>query len=351
MRAIIVNAPGDIRYVEVEKPRVGPGDVLIRVCFCGVCGTDLAILNGDMSFVREGLIKYPVRIGHEWSGIVEEVGAEVTKVKPGDKVVGDNGVACEKCRNCLAGDYLHCLNSRAVGTVNCWDGAFAEYMIMPQRHIYKLPEQIGLEEAALIEPASIALNGVKASGIHENSSVLVIGTGPIGLAGVSLVRNAGVKKLLLAGRKDGKLEVGKIMGADITVNVTKESLKDIVMRETDGEGVSAVIETSGAISSINEALDYIADSGIISLIGFYEKELNGFNIDKVVLGKIQIRGVAGEPVMQEVIDLMASGALKLKPLITHKVSFDEAIDAFINITEKNESKIKILVEVTKNEEA
>ena len=351
MRAIIVNAPGDIRYVEVEKPRVGPGDVLIRVCFCGVCGTDLAILNGDMSFVREGLIKYPVRIGHEWSGIVEEVGAEVTKVKPGDKVVGDNGVACEKCRNCLAGDYLHCLNSRAVGTVNCWDGAFAEYMIMPQRHIYKLPEQIGLEEAALIEPASIALNGVKASGIHENSSVLVIGTGPIGLAGVSLVRNAGVKKLLLAGRKDGKLEVGKIMGADITVNVTKESLKDIVMRETDGEGVSAVIETSGAISSINEALDYIADSGIISLIGFYEKELNGFNIDKVVLGKIQIRGVAGEPVMQEVIDLMASGALKLKPLSTHKVSFDEAIDAFINITEKNESKIKILVEVTKNEEA
>jgi len=346
MKAIIVNKPGDMRFVEVEKPGVGPWDVLVKVSFCGICGTDLAILSGDMSFVRDGLIKYPVRIGHEWSGIVEETGAEVTKVKPGDRVVGDNGVACEKCRNCLAGNYCNCLNSRAVGTVNCWDGGFAEYMLMPERHIYKLPDQIGLEEAALIEPASIAYSGVKAGGITRDSTVLVIGTGPIGLTAVAMARNAGVRKLMVAGRKDFKLEIGKRMGADTTINVTRESLKDAVMRETDGEGVSTVIETSGAISVINESLNCIAAAGIISLVGFYEKELNGFNIDKVVLNKIQIRGVAGEPVMQEIIDLIASGSIKLNPLITHKVNFDEAaISAFTNIKARDESKIKILVEM------
>ncbi len=116
---------------------------------------------------------------------------------------------------------------------------------------------------------------------------------------------------MVAGRKDFKLEVGKRMGADTTINVTRESLKDAVMRETDGEGVSTVIETSGAISVINESLNCVAAAGIISLVGFYERELNGFTIDKVVLNKIQIRGVAGEPVMQEIIDLMASGGIKL----------------------------------------
>lgn len=346
MKAIVVNAPGSIEMREVEKPVPGLGDVLIKVVYAGICGTDIAIYGGDMSFVRDGLIKYPVRIGHEWSGVVEEMGADVSGLRKGDRVVADNAVTCGKCNYCLEGKYSKCEKVKSVGTVNCWDGCFAEYMLMPARHVYKLPDNISLEEAALIEPATIALCGLKQCKLESDSSILVVGTGPIGLAAVALARNMGVSKVLLSGRKQFKLDIGKKLGADAVVDVTKEELISFIKKNTDGKGVAAVLETSGNIETINGCMDGIKPKGTLALIGFYETVLNNFPIDRLVLNMLQLKGVAGEfGMVPEIIELMSNKGLDLKPIITHRFAFSEAVDAIKTAMEKNNTKIKMLIEM------
>lgn len=344
MKAIIVNGPDDIRMVSVEKPKVGLNDILIKVAYCGICGTDLAILGGDMSFIRDGLIKYPVRIGHEWSGIVEELGEGVKGFKTGDRVVADNAVSCGECEQCKNGRFSFCENIKSVGTVNCWDGSFAEYMLMPYWHVYKLPDKVELEEAALIEPATIALCGLKKCDLASCSSMLVVGTGPIGLAAVAIAKNVGVPKVLLSGRKQYKLAIGKKMGADSIVDITKENLKDFIMENSEGKGVDAVIETSGNIETITQSLEVLRPKGILSLIGFYETTLNHFPIDQLVLNQLQIKGTAGEfGLIQEVTEMISSCGLDLKPIITHRFKFNEAVEAIKTAKNKNDTKIKMLV--------
>jgi 2-desacetyl-2-hydroxyethyl bacteriochlorophyllide A dehydrogenase len=351
MKAIIIHSPGNIGMIEVEKPKAGPLDILIKVAYSGICGTDLAILDGDMSFVRDGLIRYPVRIGHEWSGIVEEVGTMVTDIRRGDRVVADNVVTCGVCEQCAAGKPDLCRSARAVGTVNCWDGSFAEYMLMPERHVYKLPDDISLEEAALIEPSTIALCGLKHCGLKADSSVLIIGTGPIGLAAAAIAKNMGVSNVMLAGRKQIKLDIGKKMGADTTVDVTVNDLKTFVLKNTDGFGADAVVETSGSIGTVNNCLGAIRPGGTFALIGFYETTLDDFPIDYFVLNRIHMIGIAGEMgLIPEVIDMMSSKGLDLMPMITHRYNFDEAADAIKTAKEKNNVKIKMMVKVARDKD-
>jgi 2-desacetyl-2-hydroxyethyl bacteriochlorophyllide A dehydrogenase len=349
MKAIIIQGPGDIRMTEVEKPKAGPLDILIKVAYSGICGTDLAILDGDMSFVRDGLIRYPVRIGHEWSGIAEEVGALVTDIRHGDRVVADNVVTCGVCEQCVAGRPDLCRSARAVGTVNCWDGSFAEYMLMPRRHVYKLPDDISLEEAALIEPSTIAFSGLKHCGLKADSSILINGTGPIGLAAVAIAKNMGISNVMLAGRKQIKLDIGKKMGADTSVDVTANDLKTFVMLNTKGYGADAVIETSGSIGTIGNCLEVIRPGGILALIGFYETMLDDFPIDYFVLNRIHMIGIAGElGLVPEVIDMISAKGLDLMPMITHRYDFDEAAEAIRTAKEKNNVKIKMMVKVAQD---
>ncbi|NLZ54768.1 MAG: alcohol dehydrogenase catalytic domain-containing protein [Thermoanaerobacteraceae bacterium] len=270
MKALIVASRGKLEFIETEVPKVGPNDVLVKVAYCGICATDLAILSGETSFVRDGLIKYPVRIGHEWSGVVADVGENVKDIKVGDRVVTDTAVSCGECVCCLKGDYQSCENIKSVGTVNCWDGAFAEYMLMPRRHVFKLPDSLGLMEAALVEPAGIALSGVDKCDLSLDKDVLIIGTGDIGLAAVAIAKSKGARKVFLSGRKAFKLEKGQQMGADAVVNVTNEDLKDFIMKNTEGKGVDVIIETSGNIKVINQCMELVKNSATIVLIGFYE---------------------------------------------------------------------------------
>lgn len=346
MKAITILGPNDIRMVEIEKPKPGPEELLIKVAFCGICGTDLAILSGDISFVKSGLIRYPVRIGHEWSGIVEDFGDKVKGFGKGDRVVADNGVTCGTCECCLAKRYDFCRDMRSVGTVNTWDGAFAEYMVIPDRHVFRLPDNVTLEEAALIEPATIAKSGIEHIGVAPESCILVSGTGPIGLSTVALLKNAGFKTIILSGRKQGKLEIGKAMGADIVINVIKEDIKSFIFEMTSGIGVDAIIETSGNISSINPCLDILKPKGILALVGFYETNLGDFNVDKLVINAIQIKGIVGEfGYIPGIIGMISTQGLDLKPMITHRFKFAEAVDAIRTAGGINDTRVKMMVEM------
>lgn len=346
MKAIVVYAPKDMRYVELEKPKPGPREVLARVSFCGICGTDAEIYHGDTSLTRNGLVKYPVRIGHEWSGIVEEVGSEVKNFKPGDRVISDTGSSCGKCAECLSGNFKKCADINSLGTVgNHKAGAFAEYILMHEWHMHKIPDNVSLEEATLAEPGTIALNALMDCGVREGCDVVVTGTGAIGLLAVSFAKRLGAR-VLLAGRKQMKLDIGAAMGADAAVNVTENSLKDFIMDMTGGRGADMFIETTGASAFINTALDTTAYMGTIGLVGFYESWLNNFDVNRMVMEHKRIQGCEGSAWRAEqVLGIMAEGSMNIKPMITGRVSFDDAIGAIRSSRENTAGKIKTIVEI------
>ncbi len=346
MKAFRIDGPGQINLIETPTPSLKPDEALVRVAYAGICATDLAILSGDMSLIRNGSIRYPVRFGHEWSGVVEQVGSAVTQFKPGDRVISETAVACGVCEACKDKQWGKCSNTRSLGTINCWDGAFAEYMLMPERHLYHVPDNVSMKEAALVEPSCIALAGIKKLHIGPGKTVLVIGTGAIGLAAVALAKYFGADKVFLSGRKDGKLEIGRTMGADVCINTTRTSMEDIVRTETGGAGVDIIVETSGNIGLIPEVMRMAAVGAYVGLIGFYEKEVPSFPIDEIVMKSLNVCGVMGEfGLPGELLDILASGKMKLESLISHIIPFEQTALVMQHADEYTGTKIKILAEI------
>lgn len=346
MKAFRIDSPGEINLIDTPIPELKPDETLVRVAYAGICATDLAILSGDMSLIRNGSIRYPIRFGHEWSGVIEKVGSAVTEFKPGDRVISETAVTCGVCEACKNKQWSKCKDTRSLGTIKCWEGAFADYMLMPERHLYKVPDSISLQEAALIEPSCIALAGIKKLHIGPGKTVLVIGTGAIGLASVALAQYFGADKVILSGRKDGKLEVGRTMGADICINTTREAMEEIVSQETNGAGVDVIVETSGNVKLIPEVLRMAANGAYIGLIGFYEREVTNFAIDEIVMKSLSVRGVMGEFEMPgELLEILATGKMQLKPMISHIIPFEQTAEVMKHADDYADTKIKILAEV------
>jgi len=346
MKVFVVKAPKDAEIVEMEKPVPGPGEVLSKVKHCGICGTDVSILDGTLNLGKGVEPVYPVRLGHEWSGVVDEVGKDVTRFKPGDHVIGDTGWSCGVCEFCYRGDFNSCPHGRAVGTIgNCWPGAFAEYMLMPERTMFYVPEKIPLDVAALIEPSCVGFFGLTRTPLGPGSNLLVMGTGPISLGGMACAKGIGVGKTILAGRKDAKLAIGKKLGADITVNMEKEDLREIVMRETNGRGADVVLDSTGAADIINLTVSLVRSSGYLVVPGFYEQLLNGFAIDNIIVRNCVLIGSGGTPDMQRrVIDMLSYGHVDLSPLITDRFAFARIKEAFDTVKQKGDTRVKVMID-------
>jgi len=346
MKAIVANAPGDLRVMEMETPIPGPKEVLVRVKHCGVCATDISIAKGTLN-LGEGLEPiYPVRLGHEWSGVVEAVGSETSRIHPGDPVISETAYSCGECEECLSGQYHRCPAGRAIGTIgDCWAGAMAEYMVVPERLAFRVPKNVPLDEAALVEPSSIGLYGLLRAPIGPGTNLLVIGTGPIGLGGMACSKGMGTGKTILAGRKEQKLAIGKKMGADILVNMAEESLYDVVMRETNGIGMDVVMDTTGAADLFNDTLYLMRGSGFLVIPGFYEQDLNHVKLDRLIVRNCTLVGSAGMPnTGPKVLDLLSSGHTRLKPMITDRFPFSQVLDAYRAVDERNDSRVKIMVD-------
>ncbi len=346
MKALTVFSQHDIKMTEAEEPTLIADEVLCRVVYSGICGTDIAIYTGETNFVRDGLIKYPVRIGHEWSGYVEKVGSGVTKFKAGDRVVSDNGITCRKCPACLRGDMANCENNRSVGTINCWEGSFSEYIVIPECHLYHLPDEIDYKKGAMIEPLTVSYAAVTKYPIDIDTSVAVIGTGPIGMAAVALAVQMGAKTVVCIGRTDSKLETAKKIGATHTINInTADAVEKII--EITGNGVDFTIETSGSPATVQQAIDITRPRGFISLVGFYETNINNLVLNNLVLKGLTMRGIMGElNIVPPIINYIVKSGLDLTPMITDIIDFDDAAGYFEDHTKRHKKDIKVLVKIT-----
>lgn len=344
MKAVVIEKPNEICVKEIERPIPAADEVLIKVAYCGVCGTDYDNYRGESVFAREGKIHYPVRFGHEWSGVVAEVGSAVKSFAPGDRVVGDGKVTCAECDNCRKGRWYDCSNLRSVGTVeNYWPGAMAEYMLMPERNLFHIADNVSLREAALIEPAAIAYNGFRGLDVKD-ADVLILGTGAIGIAAIQCAKSLGAKCVMIAGRKQNKLQLAADMGADRTIFMTKENLREVVLAETQGWGADIVIDTAGSTDLVKECMCCTAKMGSISLLAFYDKPLDGFILDDFVLAKKSLRGISGSrEFFPVVVELLAEGKIRLEPMITQEIPFSEAEHCMDYYEQNAANRVKLMI--------
>lgn len=342
MKAVQIHGHHDARYEEVADPTLGDDDVLVRVKAAGICGTDIELYDGDMFYLTSGMASLPLIPGHEWSGEVVEVGTNVSGFEPGDRPTGECTVGCMQCDYCRRDWYNQCPNRTETGILNR-SGGFAEYISFPRQFLHRC-NGLEFDDAAFIEPTGIALYPVKLANVTPADYVAVMGPGPIGLFTVQVLRAYGARKIILVGTRDDRLEVGRSVGADATVNVRTENLVEKVREATDGHMVDVVVEAVGKPSVWNDIVSIIAPRARVAMTGLFAGETCEVDFDPLVVNNVTILGCLGSPnLWEEAISLHDRGLVSSQPLITHRLAlsqFEEAVDI---VRERRDGAIKAVL--------
>ena len=338
-----VAGPGEIRLTGRRLGQLGPRDVVARVHASGICGTDVGIYEGTLSYFKTGLMRFPVVPGHEWSGVVAEVGPEVTRVKPGDRITSECHIGCAACGYCRRGRYNLCPDRARVGLVGI-EGAFGELIVVPERAVHRLPPELDLDAGALIEPATVAFRAVEQLGAIAGQRALVLGAGPIGLLTTLFLRAAGVGWLAVAGLEPGRLAVARSLGADVSLNSADVDPGVAARAATDGEGADVVVEATGASGLIPTALEAAAPGGSLVLVSMYKQRPVGLAADPIVAKDLTVHGTIASPgVWERTIRLLASGRVDPRPLISHRFPLADPREAVELARGRADGALKVLV--------
>src|SRR5437773_7905167 len=285
-------APGaDVR--QMPLPQIGPDDVLVKVKVASVCGTDLHIYNWDQW--AQNRIKPPLIPGHEFCGHVAAIGKNVTTVKEGDFVSAEMHVACGKCFQCRTGEAHICRNVKIIGVDA--NGAFAEYVKIPESNIWKLDPAIPLEYASILDPLGNAVHTVLAGEIAAKT-VAITGCGPIGLFAIAVARAVGAAQVFAIEVNDHRRGIAKEMKADLTIDPSKENARAIVAERTDGQGADVVLEMAGHPDAIRTAFDIVRRGGRISLLGLTSRPISLNFSEDIIFKVITIQGINGRRMYQ-----------------------------------------------------
>ena len=343
MKAIRFMAPETIEYGEVPQPIAKDDEVLAEIAYAGFCATDIELLTGEMIHIKNGNTTYPLIPGHEWSGTVVAVGKNVRDFKIGDKVTSDVSLGCGTCDNCRKGHYNLCPNREVVGSFRNRQGVFAQYIAAPERHLYKIPASLSLEEAALAEPAATAMYAIEKARIPAGAQVLVIGDGPIGQLAAQLANLSGASRVILAGSWDSKLAVAKDCGIAHTINYHNEDIVTRSQELTDG-GPEIIIETSGSNAALDMAVRALKPTGRIVAVSWYSGAKVEVAMNTLIVKDGELIGSLASPnAFAPVLRYMAEGKLNVKPLITHVKALNEVEDVVKMVRAKKEMRIKVLL--------
>ncbi len=271
MKAGVVHAREDIRYEEIEKPVPKAGQVLIKVKYTGICGSDVPRVNGDACHY------FPNVLGHEFSGTVEAVGEGVTKVQAGSRVAGVPLVPCMKCEDCLKGDYSLCRHYSFIGSREF--GSFAEYVVVPEQNVVPFGKEVSFEQGAFFEPATVALHGLKRVPYEGGKTVAILGGGTIGMFVMQWAKIFGAAQAVVFDISPERLELGKRLGADGGVNTLEDGFLEKAMALTEGKGFDYVFETAGNTVTMKMAFALAANKAHVCFVGTPTKELS-FTVDE-----------------------------------------------------------------------
>lgn len=346
MRALVLHAVGDARVESIPRPLPGAGEVLVRVAFCGVCGSDIPRI-----FVK-GTYHFPTVCGHEFSGTVEECGNGIADLEPGDPVTVFPLIWCGRCLACEQGRYVQCDDYDYLGSRS--DGAFAEYVVAPRRNLIRLPEGVSLEAAAMTEPAAVALHALRrAGGCSIGETVVVFGAGPIGLMVAQWARAMGASQIVIFDLIPEKLAMAQRMGFALAYDVRENDPLDRVASLTQGQGAHVCVEAAGVPATFVQALSSARNGGRVIILGNPSGDvtLPAALISQVMRREVDILGVwnseysaAGtDDDWHAVLEAVAAGKIQLEPLISHRVALDDALNALVMMRDQSEFFSKVLI--------
>jgi len=338
VKAALLTAPYQINLQEMEKPRLSSGEVLIKVQCVGVCGSDVHTYKGTHPFRKP-----PVILGDEMAGEIVDVGEDVTLFKKGDRVTAEPQTYCHECFACYRGYYNLCTNKTILGTTP-WPGAFGEYVAIPEDKVFRLPDGLSFEKGALIEPFAVAIHAAEMAQIRLGDSVLIMGSGTIGLATLVALREAGAARIIATDVEDFNLSKARELGAWATVNVRKESLEEKVKERTKGAGVDVAVIAMHVPSLIDESLRFVRKKGRVVLVAIFDEEAT---IDpfKIVFTEVEVVGswVYTGREFQTVIDLMSQNRIEAGLFITHRWPIERVREALDLVDKKTEDVLKVVL--------
>jgi len=341
MKAALLYGVKDLRIQDIDMPEVGHGEILVKVKAATTCGTDLKIFQ--RGYV-EGVIKLPTVFGHEWAGDVVEVGEGVSWLKENMRVRAGNSSPCLRCRMCQKGKFNLCEDMMWL-----W-GAYAEYIKVPARIVMlntqEIPANVTYEEAAVTEPLACVLHGIEEAGVRLGDTVAIIGAGPIGLLHLLSVKKMGANKVIISDTIDERLQLAEKIGADETINAKTEDTVEKTKQLTEGYGADVVIEAIGLPTTWEQALKMVRKGGtVLEFGGCPPKTEIKVSTEQLHYGETTILGAfhATPAHFRKALNLIASGTINVKPLITRKMKLTQIKEAFETLTtSKSDIKIAIL---------
>ena len=335
MRAAAFKKRNEVSVIDAPMPKAGPGEVVLRVHNCGICGSDLHAVQ--FSTLRPGCI-----LGHEFSGAIHQVGAGVQGFEIGERVASLPWITCGECEPCTHGEGYHCRRNRILG-LGQLPGGYAEYVMCGERSLMKLPDHVTSREGALVEPLSVGLHGVNRANIKPGTGCVVMGAGPIGLATLAWCKAKGANPIIVSELAAGRAELALKLGATEVVNPTEQKPADR-MRELTGHPPELVIECIGVKGTLGAAIDIAGTHGRVIVVGAC-MEPDTIVPMKCLLKEVSVEFAIGytEAEFQETIDALASGKLNAKPMITDVISIEE-VPAMFDALRKPGNRAKVMVE-------
>ena len=341
MKALVLEEYNKLVYRDVDEPQPATGEVLIRVKVCGICGSDVHGMDGST-----GRRQPPVIMGHEASGIIIKTGEGVTRWKEGDRVTFDSTVYPLNDWYTLKGRYNLSENREVVGVSPKEykrHGAFAEYLVIPQHILYKIPDNVSFEQAAMVEPAAVAAHAVSISGVGVGDSAVVFGSGMIGTFIVAMLKAAGATPVIAVDVDENKLEMARKFGADIIINSNTGDVIESVKSYTKGRGADFGFEAVGISATVNSMINSIRKGATAVLVGNLSPSIE-FPLQKVVTSEIKVLGscaICGE--YEIVLDMIAGGTLKVDDMISAVAPLEEGAEWFRKLYNKEGNLNKVIL--------
>ena len=341
MKALVLEEYNQFAYGEVPAPEPGPEEVLLAVKACGICGSDVHGLDGST-----GRRRPPIIMGHEASGVIAQVGSAVSGWSPGDRVTLDSTIYCGQCEFCRRGLINLCDHRRVLG-VSCEDyrqaGAFAEFVAVPQHVLYRLPDRLPFEHAALVEPFAIALHALGRAPVTANDTVVVVGAGMIGLALVQALRATGCQRLIAVDVAAERLTLAARLGATHTIGPTNENAAEAILNLTQGRGADRSFEAVGLSSTVDLAVRCVRKGGAVTLIGNVAPKIE-FPLQTAVTRELTIHGsCASQGEYPACLEMLACGSLQAAPLISAPAPLAEGAAWFDRLYRREPGLLKVVL--------